>query len=262
MQRLAILLATLGICPSVAFATTLIGPPAAMLNGERFGLSFEYSQTTDDITFEHANGAVASNFEIPSGYAVFSAAATRWLEFYVRLGAARADASDFGGDTNLSWGLGTRLTAFEWGDFSWGAMLQLTNMLSYFKTGEQFLADDDSVVVLETEEELNHVEYDFATGPSWRHGRLCVYGGLLLRYVTGYLDFDAGRIGDRTIGDRFDIDTCVDVGGYLGGTFSLLKADSPREFWPSRCDLTVEGRFTGDSSGFSIALLLPFGGQW
>lgn len=28
-----------------------------------------------------------------------------------------------------------------------------------------------------------------------------------------------------------------------------------------RCDLTAEGRFTDESAGFGIALLLPFGGE-
>ncbi|MBN1509695.1 MAG: hypothetical protein JW955_22805 [Sedimentisphaerales bacterium] len=255
MQRIVILSVILLACSSV-FGTTLMGPPAAILGGERFGLSAEYSQTAADIPLEHANGAVSSDFDVPAGYAVFSVAATRWLEFYARLGAARADASDFGGDTNLSWGLGTRLTALEWGDFAWGAMLQFTSMISRFDTMEGFLAEDDSVVPLKTEEELSLVEYDFATGPSWRHDRFCIYGGLLLRYVTGYLDFDA-----TYAWDRFDVDAYLDVGGYLGGTFSLFKSDSPQGAWPSRCDVTVEGRFTGDSNGFSIALLLPFGGE-
>jgi len=255
MQRIVILLAVLVTCPA-AFATTLMGPPAAMLNGERFGLSAEYSQTDADIAFEHAGDAIAGDFDFYGGYDVFSAAATRWWEFFLRLGAARADASDFGGDTNLSWGLGTRLTAFEWGDFTWGAMVQFTNIISRFETMEQFLDEGDSVVLLETEEELGVVEYDFATGPAWRHGRFSLYGGLLLRYVTGYVDFDAG-----VARDKFDIDTRWDVGGYVGGTFSVFMADPSRASCLGRCDLMAEGRFTGDSSGFSVALLLPFGGE-
>jgi hypothetical protein len=251
VRRAATLLIVLLACPCV-FATTLMGPSTTLLDGDRFGLSVEYSRTEADVTFDLDPGRATEDFDFDTTYALFSAAATQWWEFFLRLGAAQAEATGFDGDMNFSWGLGTRLTVLDWNDFTWGAMLQFTNIISRFDTMHEFLVGG-TPTLLETEEELDFVEYDFATGPTWQHGPLTVYGGLLLRYVTGQLDFDAGRVGDS-----FNIDRQWDAGGYVGGTLTLFKG---RPSWLSRCDLIGEGRFTGDSSGFSAALLLPFGGE-
>ena len=124
--------------PSV-FATTLTGPSTAMLDGERFGMSLEYGQTDVDLPFEIDGDEVTENFDFDTTFAVFSAAATSWWEFFLRLGAAQAEATGFDGDMNFSWGLGTRLTAFEWDDFTWGAMAQFTNLVSRFDTVEEWL---------------------------------------------------------------------------------------------------------------------------
>ena len=43
---------------------------------------------------------------------------------------------------------------------------------------------------------------------------------------------------------------------------TLFQIDPARTFWVNRCDLTAEGRFTGDSTGFRVGLLLPFGGEY
>jgi len=254
VRQVAVACIVLLVCSSV-FATTLTGPSTAMLDGERFGLSFEYSQADVDLPLDIDGDTVTENFDFDSAFAVFSAAATQWLEFFLRLGAAQADATGFDGEMNFSWGLGARLTAFEWDDFTWGAMAQFTNLVSRFDTTQEWLIDDVPTP-LETDEELNIVEYDFATGPTWRHDRIAVYGGLLLRYVTGSWDFDAG-IAD----DSFDVDRQWDVGGYVGATVTLFKPDPSHTRWPSRCDLIGEGRFTDDSTGFTAALLLPFGGE-
>ncbi len=226
-----------------------------MLNGERFGVSLEYGQTDLDLPLEDVVGDDTEDFDIDSAFAVFSVAATRWLEFYIRLGAAQAEATGFDGDMNFSWGLGTRLTAFEWGDVTWGAMAQFTNLVSRFDTVEEWLIDSNSTP-LPTDEELNIVEYDFATGPTWRHHPFSVYGGLLLRYITGKLDFDAG-----IASDSLDVDHEWDLGGYVGGAVTLFKAGASDTGGLGRCDLMAEGRFTDDSTGFSVALLLPFGGE-
>lgn len=251
MQRAMIVVCVLLSCSS-AFGTTLMGSPTAMLDGRQFGLSIEYSRTQADITFEDS---ITEDFDLDTAYAVFTAAGAPWWEFYLRLGAGRADATGFDGDTNLSWGLGTRLSVFEWDDFTWGVMAQFTNIISRFDTTEEFLVGGVPVL-LDTEEELDLVEYDFATGPTWRHGRLALYGGLLVRYLTGSLEFDADLFDDF-----IDIDHTWDAGGYVGGTLTLFKADPSGASVFARGDLVAEGRFTGDSTGFSVALLLPFGGE-
>jgi len=76
-------------------------------------------------------------------------------------------------------------------------------------------------------------------------------------YVEGEFEIIAGRFGDR-----FDIDTQWDVGGYVGGTVTLFETDPSQTYGFNRCDLVAEGRFTDDSTGFSVGLVLPFGGAY
>jgi hypothetical protein len=135
-------------------------------------------------------------------------------------------------------------------------MAQFTNLVSRLDIVEEFLVDD-TPTLLAAKDELNLAEYVFATGPTWRQGPWSLYGGLLLRYGDGEFEVIAGRLVDQ-----FDVDARWDVGGYVGGQVTLFKTDPSRTSGFSRCDLTVEGRFTGDSTGFSAGLLLPFGGEY
>ncbi len=188
MQRGVVVLAVLFACRG-AFGAALVGPSTAVLNGESFGVSVEYSQMDADIDFEGVGPA--EDFDFRTGYVGFTAALTHRWDFYVRLGASQAEADGFDGDTDFSWGMGTRFTVFTWHDVSWGALAQLTNLNSQQDIVDEFLVDDE-LVLLEAEEELNLVEYVFATGPTWQRDRLALYGGLLVRYVTGELETDAG----------------------------------------------------------------------
>jgi hypothetical protein len=250
MRRGVVILAVLFACRG-SFGATLVGPSTAVLDGESFGVSVEYSQMDADIDFEGV-GPV-EDFDFHTGYLGFAAALTHRWDFYVRLGASQGEDDDFDGDTNFSWGTGTRFTVFKWHDVSWGALAQLTNLNSQQDIVDEFLVDDEPVL-LEVREELNLVEYLFATGPTWQRGRLALYGGLLVRYVTGELETDAGDFEGQ-----LDVDARWDAGGYVGGRYTLFRARTPT-YGIARGDLTAEGRFTGDSSGFSVGLLLPFGG--
>ena len=250
MQRVVII-TVLGVCSS-ALAMAPVGSPTAILEGERFGLSFEYGQADADLVFEDAG---TEDFDWRTSYAVFSMAFTERWDFYLRLGASQAEAAGFDGDWNVSWGLGTRVTAFKWDAFSWGALVQFTNLVSRFETVDEFLIDD-TPLLLNTKEELDVMEYVLATGPAWQLDRLTLYGGLLVRCVTGEFTADAGLAGDQ-----FDLDDHWDVGGYVGGRVTLFRSGTPHGCGLARADLTAEGRFTDDSTGWSVGLLLPFGGE-
>jgi hypothetical protein len=253
MRRRVVILAVLFVCRD-SFGAALVGPSTALLEGDRFGLSLEYSQIDADLAFDVDGTGPAEDFDLQTTYAGFAAALTERWDFFIRLGAGRADAAGFDGDTDFSWGMGTRFTAFQGEEVSWGALAQFTTVTSQQDTVAEFLVDDVPTL-LEVEDELDLVEYVFATGPTWRHGPLAVYGGLLVRYVTGEFQTDAG-----VVREKFDIDRQWDAGGYVGGRFTLFQAATPHTYGIARGDLTVEGRFTDDSSGFSVGLLLPFGG--
>lgn len=252
MRRGVIVFAVFWMCPLV-LGQTLVGPSTAVLEGSRFGLSGEYSQADADVTFD-VDGRATESYDFQTAFACFSAALTSDWDFFVRLGGSQAEAPGFDGDWNIAWGMGTRLTAFQWHAFRWGVLAQFTSLLSDVDTVAEFLVDD-TPTLLDTTDELDLLEYVLATGPTWRQGPLSLYGGLLLRYVDGEFE----TITDQ-FRDRFDIHAQWDVGGYIGGQVTLFQTDPARTYGVNRCDLTAEGRFTGDSTGFSVGLLLPFGG--
>ena len=254
MQRRGMILAVLLVAGS-ALGQAPVGPSTAVLNGTRFGLFGEYSQGDADIIFK---GAVKESFDFRTAFGGFATALTDRWDFLIRLGGSQAETAGFDGNWNIGWGLGTRITALQWNDFSWGVMAQFTNLVSRFDTVEEFLVEG-APTVLAAEDELNLVEYVFATGPTWRHGPFSLYGGLLVRYEDG--EFEALAKGARA-SLRADIDARWDVVGYVGGQVTLFKIGPAQANWFNRCDLTVEGRFTGDSTGFSAGVMLPFGGPY
>ena len=251
MQRRGMILAVLLVGGPV-LGQTPVGPSTAVLQGTRFGLFAEYGAADTDITFV---GGAKESFDFQTAFAGFAVALTSRWDFYVRLGGSQAETAGFNGKWNVAWGLGTRITALQWHAFSWGAMAQLTNLVSRLDTVEEFLVDD-TPTLLDAKDELNLVEYVFTTGPTWRQGPLSLYGGLLLRRTDGEFEIIAGHLLDRV-----EVDARWDAGGYVGGQVTLFKTDPSRTYGFSRCDLTIEGRFTGDSTGFSAGLLLPFGGE-
>ncbi len=251
MRRTGMMLVILLGCVPV-LAQAPVGPSTAHLRGTRFGLAVEYGQADTDISF--AGGGPEESFDYRTIFATFSAPLTPRWEFFVRLGGAQAETTGFEGDWNISWGLGTRYTVLKWGDFSWGVLGQFSNLVSDFETMGIF--DVNEGPIRETDE-LNLVEYVLATGPTWRYGWLSLYGGLLVRLADGDFEVITGRFSDE-----FGIDSEWEVGGYVGGIVTLFRRDPARTYGFSRADLTAEGRFTEDNTGFSVGLLLPFGGGY
>jgi hypothetical protein len=254
MRQVSVILVVLLVCRGT-YGLTLVGPSTAVLEGERFGLTFEYSQADTDLTFDLEPGEFTESFDWQTAYAVFSMAATERWDLFLRLGAAQAEATGFDGDMEFSWGFGTRATVLTWDDFAWGVLAQFTNLLSRYDTVEEFLIDDVPTL-LEAKEDLRVTEYVFATGPTWRHDPFSLYGGLLVRYATGEFKVEADRVYRQA-----DIDAEWDAGGYVGGRLTVYRSKAPHTYGIARGDLVAEGRFTGDSTAFSIGLLLPFGGQ-
>lgn len=252
MRKTVVVLVVLWVCRS-ALGQAPVGPSTAILQGTRFGLSVEYGQADTDITFE---GGLTEEFDIQMAFANLVVALTERWDFFLRLGGSQAEAPGFDGDWNLAWGLGTRYTVFQRGALGWGALVQFTSLLSDFDTVEVFDIGGTPTPLAATDE-LSVMEYAFATGPTWRQGPVSLYAGLLVRYTDGDFEITAGN---RRL--RFDVDRQWDVGGYVGGGLTLFRTDPAGTYGLSRGDLVAEGRFTEDSTGFSVGLVLPFGGAY
>lgn len=251
MRRTGMMLAILLVSVPV-LGQAPVGPSTAVLDGARMGIGVEYGRGDVDITF--VGGGAEESFDVRTIFANFSAALTNRWEFFARLGGAQAETTGFDGGWNFSWGLGARYTVLKWNDLSWGILGQFTNLVSDFDTTEIFDVNEGPIPATD---ELNLTEYIFATGPTWHRGPVSLYGGLLLRYLDGDFEVVAGRFSGQV-----DIDAQWDVGGYVGGVVRLFKTDPTCTSGFNRCDLTAEGRFTGDSTGFHVGLLLPFGGEY
>jgi hypothetical protein len=251
MQRKGLILAVL-LAAGPVWGQAPVGPSTGVLNGTRVGLFAEYGQADTDVVFV---GGLKESFDFRTAFAGFAAALTERWDFFIRVGGSQAETIGFDGDWNTAWGLGTRATLLQWNDFGWGALIQFTNLISRQDTVIFPAIPEEPPVP--AEEELNIAEYVIATGPTWRHGPVSLYGGLLVRFAEGEFEIIAGR--DI---DQFDIDSGWDVGGYVGGQVTLFKTDPWRTYGFSRCDLTADGHFTDDSTGFSVGLLLPFGGAY
>jgi hypothetical protein len=252
MRRRGMLFAVLFACGSV-WGQAPVGPSTAVLDGSRFGLTLEYGRTDADIAF---HGGGKGSFDFQTAYANLSAALNDRWDFFLRLGGSQAEIAGFDGGWNVSWGMGTRVTAFEWHAWRWGVLAQFTNLVSRTDALELFLVED-TLTLLPATDELNLVEYILATGPTWRQDRVSLYGGLLVRFLDGEYE-----VFTHHFGDQLDVDAQWEVGGYLGGVVTLFQTDPSRTYGFNRCDLTAEGRFTNDSTGFSIGVLLPFGGGY
>lgn len=98
MRRAVTFLIVLLACPC-AITTTLMGPSTALLDGDRLGLSVEYSRTEADVTFDLDAGRTTEDFDFDTTYALFSAA-TQWWEFFLRVRVARADATSSARDAS------------------------------------------------------------------------------------------------------------------------------------------------------------------
>lgn len=258
MRRKVFILAILGVCPAV-FGQTPLGPATGVLEGSRAGVNADYSRADTDVVFRDGR---KKTFDSQTAYATLSVALTHQWDFFVRVGGSQAETAGFDGQWDVSWGLGTRITAFQWRDFRWGFLGQVTNLVSRMENQHEFLVDD-TPVVLPTTDELNLTEYVFATGLTWRHGPFTLYGGPLVRYVTGEFEIVTNRSDNFDRNDEGnDLRDRWDAGGYVGGQVTLFQTDPLRTYWFNRCTLQAEGRFTVDTLGFSVGVLLPFGGEY
>lgn len=251
MRRTGFMLAILLVSVPV-LGQAPVGPSTAILNGTRFGVAVDYGQADIDLAF--AGVGPEESFDFQTVFATFSAPLTSRWEFFARVGGAQAETAGFDGGWHISWGLGTRYTVLRWHDFSWGILGQFSNLISDSESLEVFDVNEGPIPA---KNELNLVEYVFATGPAWRQGPVLLYGGLLVRGVDGDFETSAGRFDNQ-----FDINARWEVGGYVGGVVTLFQKNPAHTLWFSRADLTAEGRFTGDSTAFSAGLLLPFGGEY
>ena len=261
ITMLAVVLAVMSLCSSVALALPPMGPPKAMVGMDQWTIGVGLSHSNMDLeTWGDVRTVTVgtplddySRFEIDGlesnlvigqlSYGVHD----NW-DAFVHVGAGDAaddiiedPASGSGarytgldGGLGIVWGFGTRVTFWDDGDVTWGGLFQTT-----------WSDPDESDIKLQGDSaftgdaDLDFWEVQVAIGPTVEVDNFSIYGGPFLHFVGGDLDFD-GRTttgGLTTVTAKQDIREQSHLGGYVGAQFSLDDNTCAH----------VEIQFTGDA---------------
>ncbi|UCG58045.1 MAG: hypothetical protein JSU70_00790 [Phycisphaerales bacterium] len=285
----------ISLCAAPALALPPIGPPRALLKAGQWAADTEYSYDEMDLrscgTCDWAYSWTLSEPGVPD-----RSGSDSWTDFrrfnidnlrshmilgslayglcdnwdvHARLGVADAKATVAGGNFNggfgVAYGFGMRGTLCETGNVTWGTAVQATWATPGSDTvtiSETLTVDVDGVdqqvtAPLSGNMQLKWREVQVVIGPTWNMEALWAYGGLLLHFVNGELDWSgAYSATDEVDGTTttfsastrcaHDVRERSDVGGYAGLMWQVM----------ANTNVYVEGQFTGTDWGVS------FGGYW
>jgi hypothetical protein len=218
-----VVIAIIGFIASIALANApsipLEAPPTTETwFGYTFGAQYEYSDMEVDVHNHEYD------FDIRAVYGTFTVPLSSRLDFFLRLGGARASTTDFDGGTDWAWGMGARGTIATWDELALEAKGQITSVtsskartLTVYDSNHPYDHDDPNY--FRGDDQLSLFEYNLKVGPTWSHGPLSLSGGAMARYMTG----DFTYYGDNTT-EKVDHQTCF--GGYLGIGFDITEAIS------------------------------------
>ena len=228
MRRVVITIVVLFSSP--AWALTYMGPPASDVKQGELLLGFDYSNSEIDFEFRDAGvrgllDDVDSDLYLGrAGIGIFDG-----LEVFGRFGVGEIE--ELGNES--AWGLGARATFIEKDDVSWGALFQFTSLH----------AEEPGHIggyTLNGDFDIN--EYQFAIGPTFKHGGSSVYIGPFAHFIDG----DADLVNHPSV----DIEQESEFGLYIGVLWKL--ADKTR--------LSIEFQGTDDAKMGGISLVHKFGG--
>lgn len=276
IAMLAGVVVVLSLFSSVAVALPPMGPPKAMIGQDLWTAGLGFSHSEMDLE-AHGKGresqggpfvtawdrhdieSLTTNMILGSlGFGV----SDTW-DVFVAVGAA--DAQDditeelaSGSDGNkytgldssfeICYGLGTRVTFWEDGDVTWGALGQI---IWQNPDGDiDMRAANDPTFQLTGDAELDFWELQIAAGPTWEGEGLRVYGGPFLHIVEGDIDLDT--TGVDAFAATWQVDSSGDLteasqfGGYVGAQWDVNENTMAN----------IEVQFTADAWAVGI------GGVW
>lgn len=264
---------------SVAVALPPMGPPKAMVGQDQWTIGLGLSRGEMDL---EANGEGRENQG--AGFAAIAldrhdveglttnvvlaslafGVSDTW-DVFVSVGAA--DAEDDiteelanGADGNkytgldssfeIAYGIGTRMTFWEDGDVTWGALAQI---LWQNPDGSVDLrAANDPTFTLTGDAELDFWELQVAAGPTWEGGDFRVYGGPFLHIVDGDIDLDTTGVDAFSatwqVESSGDIREASQFGGYVGGQWDVNE----------NTIANVEIQFTADAWAVGLGAIWRF----
>ena len=229
-----------GLLSSSAQALTPLGPPRSRLKREQHSLGFVFASSEMDLNFSGPGGSVTlSDFESETYLARLGYGISDGCELYTLLGSSDLSAYGVKGDSEFSWGFGTKFTVAKKDSVTWGGLFQLCSISSEWSatTEEPFLGY--------TSANLDFQLYDIqiAFGPTYAREAFSIYGGPFLHFVDGEVDVNLN--GDS---GTADIEQESEFGGYIGAMLELAESSS----------LFIEYQMTGDASAIAGGFVWRF----
>ena len=268
---------------SVALALPPMGPPKAMVGQDQWTLGLGFSHGEMDLEAhgegredqgfgfvaaeldKHQIESLTTNMVLGSlGFGVSDS----W-DVFVSVGGADAkdditeelasgsvsDRNEYTGldsSFEICYGLGTRMTFWEDGDVTWGALAQI---IWQNPDGSVDLRKDDGFTppfTLTGDAELDFWELQIAAGPTWEGDNFRVYGGPFLHVVDGDIDIETTGVDPLLatwqIESSGEITEVSQFGGYAGAQWDVNENTAAN----------IEIQFTGDAWAVGLGAIWRF----
>ncbi len=213
------------------WAIAPIGPAASTLEKGQLELGFDFARTKfDDLPMDvifkgplRSLGSVdmpldayMNGYWANGGYGLVDP-----LDVFLRLGAVDLDSAG----AEVAWGLGVRATVAESKRLDWGVLAQVT----WFGGTESQITLDPTFGPVWDRWNLDFAALQIVAGPVYKGDGFSAYGGPFLYWLRGDGDMTIIRLSDgATVKDRFDMESDILFGGYVGLSVDLVDDLSVR----------------------------------
>jgi len=213
MKIILYLLSVVVVCcllSSSALALTPIGVPAASLDRGEFATGSGFSHSRFDIKVS-VNGlsVIAEDQEVDTYMANLIFGLDEKWELQIDLGTSTVDIEDMDDSGDFSGGLVIRRTLSQSEKIKWG----IVGSVHWYE------ASGSGVFLgVPWSEENRWREFQFALGPSYKDGPLCLYGGPLIHLIDG-----EGKATIAGVPFSGDIEQDDWFGGFVGANVDISE---------------------------------------
>ena len=228
MRTKAILLIALMADP--LFALVPMGPTCTPLKTGQTSFGFEYIRSESDFVLSgYGFSEIVEDVPIDATMVRLGLPFGDRSEFFARFGLGEIEEAG----SEFAWGLGLKLASKSTDSFGLGAIAQVT----------QFIGDESiNIGPYIADEDVSLYEFQVGVGPTWQSNGISIYGGPMVRFVTGD---DVIRNLDLI----FDIEQDSEIGGFIGVSAELAEGFS----------LNGEYQLTADAWMIAVNLQFRFG---
>lgn len=233
-KLLVVVIAVVGVLCSTALAGAPLGPPRSLVKHGEWAVNLEYGREEMDLkTYGKMKEAYIYEGEIVEEYCEYTVMqitnlelnaffgsleyglCDRW-EVFLRLGIADAqdditpmacaseeyeEEFNFDGDYGLAWGGGTKMTICQYGDWTFGGVLQVT-WLYPDESDVEWVYPPDPNERFAGKAELELRQIQAGIGATLDLDNWFVYGGICWFFMRGDMDFNGSFYDDADVGNE------------------------------------------------------------